>query len=219
LCGLYIRIVKLVRGIPVLTSILRPLVGASSSSSSASTSNQDSFDDYPEIGTSVCGEPTKGGHLILMVALNKNRSHNNSSRYPTIGRSEALDAQTPSAGFVQNLNPDFNVMQVQAIMETIQWLAPDGSPLRRRTSSSHRSRPVFPRENLPSATMIEQGMPEVKLHLQPVQIAIWLSTMHDGASLRTTQRGNTVVIGTTSATSSKIECISDSEHHLHHDDL
>jgi hypothetical protein len=30
---------------------------------------------------------------------------------------------------VQNLNPDFNAIRVQAIMETIQRMAPDGSPL------------------------------------------------------------------------------------------
>jgi hypothetical protein len=30
---------------------------------------------------------------------------------------------------VQNLNPDFNVVRVQAIMETIQRMTPDGSPL------------------------------------------------------------------------------------------
>jgi hypothetical protein len=30
---------------------------------------------------------------------------------------------------VQNLNPDFNVVRVQAVMETIQRMAPDGSPL------------------------------------------------------------------------------------------
>jgi hypothetical protein len=29
----------------------------------------------------------------------------------------------------QNLNLDFNVVRVQAIMETIQRIAPDGSPL------------------------------------------------------------------------------------------
>jgi hypothetical protein len=64
-----------------------------------------------------------------MVAPNRDRSHNNSSGYPTIGRSETSGAQTPSAGLVQNLNPDFNVVRVQAIMETIQRMAPDGSPL------------------------------------------------------------------------------------------
>jgi hypothetical protein len=52
-----------------------------------------------------------------------------SSGYPTIERSEVTDAQTPSAGLGQNLNQDFNVVRVQAIMETIQCMAPDGSPL------------------------------------------------------------------------------------------
>jgi hypothetical protein len=64
-----------------------------------------------------------------MVAPDGDRARNSSSGYPTIGRSEATDAQTPSAELVQNLNPDFNVVQVQAIMETIQRMAPDGSPL------------------------------------------------------------------------------------------
>jgi hypothetical protein len=64
-----------------------------------------------------------------MVALNGDRSHNNSNRYPTIERSEASDDRTPSGGLVQNLNPDFNAVWVQAIIETIQRMAPDGSPL------------------------------------------------------------------------------------------
>jgi hypothetical protein len=64
-----------------------------------------------------------------MVAPNGGQSHNSSSGYPTIGRSEAFNAQTPSAGLVQNLNPDFNAIRVQAIMETIQRMTPDGSPL------------------------------------------------------------------------------------------
>jgi hypothetical protein len=126
---LYIRTTKLVWGIMIVPSILRPLVGASSSSSSVSTPDQDSSDDYPEIGTSAYGEPTKGGCLILVVASNGDRSHNNSSRYHTIGRLEASDARTPSAGLVQNLNPDFNKVCIQAIMKTIQRMAPDGSPL------------------------------------------------------------------------------------------
>jgi hypothetical protein len=86
-------------------------------------------DDYLEIETSECGEPAEGDRLILMVALNGDRSHNNSSRYLTIGRLEASNARTPRAGLVQNLNPDFNAMRVQAIMENIQWMTPDGSPL------------------------------------------------------------------------------------------
>jgi hypothetical protein len=64
-----------------------------------------------------------------MVALDGDRARNSSSGYPTIGRSEASDAQTPSTGLDRNLNPDFNVIRVQAIMETIQCMAPDGSPL------------------------------------------------------------------------------------------
>jgi hypothetical protein len=113
----------------IVTSILRPLAEASRSSSSASTLCQDSSDDYPEIGTSACGEPTESGLLILMVAPNGDRSYNSSSRYPTIRRSEASDARTPSVGLVCNLNSDFNVVRVQAIMETIQRMAPDGSTL------------------------------------------------------------------------------------------
>jgi hypothetical protein len=64
-----------------------------------------------------------------MVAPNGDRSCNSSIGYPTTGRSETSDAQTPSTGFDQNLNPDFNVIRVQAIMETIQCMTPDGSPL------------------------------------------------------------------------------------------
>jgi hypothetical protein len=64
-----------------------------------------------------------------MVAPNGDRSRNSSSGYPAIRRSEVSDVQTPSAGLVQNLNSDFNDVWVQAIMETIQCMAPDGSPL------------------------------------------------------------------------------------------
>jgi hypothetical protein len=98
-------------------------------SSSASTLDPDSSDDYPKIGASTCGEPMKGGCLICMVAPNGDRSHNSSSRYPTIGRSETSDARTPSGGLVRNLNLDFNDVWVQAIMETFQRMVPDGSPL------------------------------------------------------------------------------------------
>jgi hypothetical protein len=90
--GSYIRTAKIVRGIPIMTSILQPLVGASSSSSSSSTPEPESSDDYPEIGASACGEPVEGGRFICMVAPNGDRVHNNSSRYPTIRRLEASDA-------------------------------------------------------------------------------------------------------------------------------
>jgi hypothetical protein len=127
--GLYICTAKLGRGIPVVTSILRPFTGASSLSSSASTPDPDSSNNYLEIGTSTCGEPAEDNHLVLMVILNGDRSHNSSSRYLIIRRSEASYARTLSSGLVQNLNLDFNDIRVQAIMETIQRMAPDGSPL------------------------------------------------------------------------------------------
>jgi hypothetical protein len=127
--GLYIHTTKLVWGIPIMTSTLRPFTGAPSSSSLASSPSQDSSDDYPEIGASACGNSVEDSRLILMVAPKGDRSCNSSSGYPTIGRLETSDTQTPSIGLVQNLNPDFNVVRVQAIMETIQCMAPDGSPL------------------------------------------------------------------------------------------
>jgi hypothetical protein len=127
--GLYIRTVKLVWDILIMTSTLRTFTGASSSSSSASSPSRDSSDEYPEIRASTCGKSAKDNRLILMVAPNGDRSCNSSSGYPTIGRSETSGAQTPSAGLVRNLNPDFNVVRVQVIMETIQRMAPDGSPL------------------------------------------------------------------------------------------
>jgi hypothetical protein len=125
----YIRTAKIVRGIPVVTSILRPLARASSSSPSASTPDSDSSDDYLDIGANVCGEPTKHDVFIYMVAPNGDRSSNTSSRYPIIGRSETSDARTQSGGLARILNPDFNAVRVQAIMETIHRIAPDGSPL------------------------------------------------------------------------------------------
>jgi hypothetical protein len=127
--GLYICTTKLVQGILIMTSTLQPFIGASSSSSSASSPSQDSSDDYPEITASSCGNSAEDGRLILMVAPNGDRSCNSSSGYPTIGRSEMFDAQIPSMGLARNLNPDINAIQVQAIMETIQRMALDGSPL------------------------------------------------------------------------------------------
>jgi hypothetical protein len=127
--GLYISTAKLVRGIMIVTFIIRPVTEASSSSSLASSPDQDSSDDYPEIEASVCGNSVEDGRHILMVTLNGDQSHNSSSRCPTIERSEASNARTPSTGLVQNLNPDFNDVQVQAIIEIIQRMAPDSSPL------------------------------------------------------------------------------------------
>jgi hypothetical protein len=100
--GIYIHTAKIVRSIPVVTSILRPMAEASSSSTSTSTPDPNSTDDYPEIGASACGERV-GGRLICMVAPNGDQSHNSSSRYPTIGRSESSNARTSSGGLVRNL--------------------------------------------------------------------------------------------------------------------
>jgi hypothetical protein len=127
--GLYICTAKLIWGIPIVKSTLRPFIGVSSLSSSTSSPDRDSSSDYPEIRASAYGNSVEDGCLILMVAPDGDRARNSSSGYPTIGRSEATDAQTPSTGLVRNLNPDFNAVQVHAIMKTIPCMAPDGSPL------------------------------------------------------------------------------------------
>jgi hypothetical protein len=127
--GPYIRTVKLIRGIPVVTTILRPCVGAASSSQSALSSDQGSSENYPEIGVNTCESSASTSRLICMVAPNEDQPRHSSSGYPTIRRSEESDARTPSTRLIQNLNPDFNVVRVQAIMEIIQRMAPDGSPL------------------------------------------------------------------------------------------
>jgi hypothetical protein len=90
--GLYICTAKLVRDIPIVMSILRPFVGASSLSSSASSPDRDSSHDYPKIGASAYENSTKDGCLVLMVATNGDQSRNSSNIYLTIGRSEASDA-------------------------------------------------------------------------------------------------------------------------------
>jgi hypothetical protein len=64
-----------------------------------------------------------------MVAAVGGPSYNSSSRYPTIGRSEASDARMPNDEMIQNLNPDFNVIHLQTIMESIQQMTLEFSPL------------------------------------------------------------------------------------------
>jgi hypothetical protein len=120
---------RFIQGILSGASILQPSAGASSYSSSAASLNQDSVDDYPEIGGNPCWNSTKESRLIIMVAPVETPSHNSSSRYPTIGRSEASDAWTPNDGMIKNLNLDFNVVWLQTIMESIQCMAPEDSPL------------------------------------------------------------------------------------------
>jgi hypothetical protein len=64
-----------------------------------------------------------------MVAPAKGPSQNSSSRYPSIGRSDGSDAQTLNDEMIQNLNSDFNTIWLQTIMESIQRIGPEGSPL------------------------------------------------------------------------------------------
>jgi hypothetical protein len=107
--GPYHHAAKINQGIPIGAPILHPSVGESSSSSSVTSLDQDSTDDYHE---STCWNSANEGCLIIMVASAGAPSHNSSSRYPTIGRSEASDARTPSDGMIWNLNPDFNVVRL-----------------------------------------------------------------------------------------------------------
>jgi hypothetical protein len=129
-----------------------------------------------------------------MVAPDGDQARNSSSGYPTIGRSEVTDVQTPSVGLVRNLNLDFNAVWVQAIIETIQRLAPDGSPLALLAQQEADAVNLIVAEK-------SAGVPEVKPHLQLVQGGIYLSTMRIAASRRTAMHGNTAVIRTTFATS------------------
>jgi hypothetical protein len=62
--------------------------------------DQDSVVDYPEIGGSTYREPAEEDRLIIMVVPTGGHSQNNSSRYPTIRRSEAFDAWTPNDGMI-----------------------------------------------------------------------------------------------------------------------
>jgi hypothetical protein len=98
--GPYICTTKFVRGISVMMSILQPPAGASSSFSSVASPDQDPADDYLEIRGSTYEDFTEDGRLIVMVAPARGPSHDSSSRYPTITRSETSDAQTPNDGMI-----------------------------------------------------------------------------------------------------------------------
>jgi hypothetical protein len=196
-----------------MTSRLRPLTGVSSLSSLAVSPDQDSSDDYPKIEISTCGDSAREGRLIFMVASNGDPSHHSSSRYPTIGMSEASNARTPNAGMIRNLNPDFNVVWFQTIMESIQRMAPEGSPLMALAQQGAEVANLVVAERLvgnpqrePSVTdlLIGRGKPEVKQHLWLAVIVIWPTTTHVDASPRTATCGSTAVTDTTSAMSLKI---------------
>jgi hypothetical protein len=93
--GLYIYTTKLVQGILIVTSILQSSVGALSSSSSAASPNQDSADDYPEIGESTCGDPANEGCLIFMVAPVGDPLQNNLADIPSLGDRRCLKPERP----------------------------------------------------------------------------------------------------------------------------
>jgi hypothetical protein len=95
----------------------------------AASPYQDSTDDYPKIGESTCWSSVDEDYLITMVAPVGAPSNNNSSQYPTIVRLKVSDARTPDDRLIQNLNSYFNAMYLQIIMESIQCMALEGSPL------------------------------------------------------------------------------------------
>jgi hypothetical protein len=90
--GPYIRTVKLVRGIPVVTTILRPCVGASTSSSSALPSDQGSSEDYPEIEVNSCESPRTSAASSVWWPRTKISPATAPSRIPPSG---GLRLQTP----------------------------------------------------------------------------------------------------------------------------
>jgi hypothetical protein len=127
--GSYHRAAKTKQGILIGAPIFQPSAETLSSSTLAASPDQDFIDDYPEIGRSICWNSAHEGHLIIMVTPTEAPSQNISSKYPTIERSEASDAQTSNDGMIQNLNPDFNAIWIYTIIESIQRMTPEGSPL------------------------------------------------------------------------------------------
>jgi hypothetical protein len=63
-----------------------------------------------------------------MTGRSAGASRNDSSKYPTIGQS-ATSGMTILNCVIRNLNPEFNVVRLQTLMESIQCLAPTDSPL------------------------------------------------------------------------------------------
>jgi hypothetical protein len=117
------------QGLPIGAPIFQPSVGTANSSSSGPSPDRDSTEDYPEIGSSTCWNTAEEGGCIIMLASVGAPSQNSSSRYPIIRGSEASDAWTPSDRLVRNLNQDFNVMRLQTIIESIQCMTLESSPL------------------------------------------------------------------------------------------
>jgi hypothetical protein len=111
-----------------------------------------------------------------MVAPTGAPSQNSSSRYPTIGRSEASDAWTSNDRLVQNLSPNFNAVLLQTIMELIQHMAPEGSLLialaqQQVEVANHvidqnaQSKTIGENPLVVTDQMVGQSVPEVRHHL------------------------------------------------------
>jgi hypothetical protein len=136
------------------------------------------------------------------------------------------DVQTSNAGLVRNLNPDFNAVWVQVIMETIYRMSSDGSPLALLAQQGAEAANLIVAEKSANRSQGEssagrnnqarRARSEVASSASPNRI--YLSTMRAGASHITAIRENMVVIEMTSATSSKIGGASETEHQVHHHD-
>jgi hypothetical protein len=127
--GSYYLATMMLQGHLIGAPIFQSSAGTSSSTSSGASTDRDSIEDYPEIRGSIYWNSTIEAHRISMVGPTKASSQNSSSRYPTIRGSEASDGRTSSNRVVRNLNLSFNTVQLQTIMESIQHLVPQDSPL------------------------------------------------------------------------------------------
>jgi hypothetical protein len=117
------------QGLPIRKTIFQSSARTSSSSSSGVTPYRDSIEHYPGIEGSDYRNLAIEAHCISMVGSARADSRNSSSKYPTIRGYEVFDAQTPSNKVVWNLNPDFNIVRIRTIMESIQWMVLQDSPL------------------------------------------------------------------------------------------
>jgi hypothetical protein len=122
-----------------------------------------------------------------MVALAEAPSQNTTSQYLTIGRSKASGAQTPEDRMIRNLNPDFNAVRLQTIMETVHHMVLEGSPLgalaqqgieasnnvveAERSARNRRAEP-----SLENDRMVGRGAPGVKQQHRSATTNTWPTT-------------------------------------------
>jgi hypothetical protein len=87
-----------------------------------------SIEEYPVILDNNHWDLNVEAHRVNMTGHHGHESRNLSSRYPMIGRLETSDVAT-SNRLVQNQNPNFEVVLLQTLMESIRFMVKDGSPL------------------------------------------------------------------------------------------